>query len=150
MNDHTHAWGFLRTVTWQDVSLVLTVLLVGCILLSLARRMIQRVAERVSPDRRLAILRLVPLLRLAIKLGIAAVIVSILVEPTFRNLSAIVATAGLALAFAFKDYGSSLIAGLGTVVEGTYQPGDWIELDGTYGEVRSINARAVHLVTPDD
>ncbi|MBI1821713.1 MAG: mechanosensitive ion channel family protein [Nitrospirae bacterium] len=32
----------------------------------------------------------------------------------------------------------------------TNQPGDWIEVDGTYGEVKFIGARAMHLVTPDD
>ena len=57
---------------------------------------------------------------------------------------------GLALAFALKDYVSSLLAGLVTVIENTYQPGDWIEVDGAYGEVASINARAVRIVTPDD
>lgn len=150
MNVHPQTWGFLHSATWHDVLLILAVLLVGHIVLSLTRRVMHCIAERVSPDRRLAILRIVPFFRLVIKLCIAIVVISILVEPTFRNVSAIAVTAGLALAFAFKDYGSSLAAGLVTVVEGTYQPGDWIEVDGAYGEVKSINARAVHIVTPDD
>ena len=37
-----------------------------------------------------------------------------------------------------------------TILENTYQPGDWIEVDGTYGEVKSIGMRAVHIVTADD
>ena len=37
-----------------------------------------------------------------------------------------------------------------TIIENTYQPGDWIEFDGTYGEVKAIGTRAVHLVTADD
>ena len=84
------------------------------------------------------------------RIGAALVIVPILIEPTFQNVIALLASVGLALAFAFKDYGSSLVAGLVTVLENTYQPGDWIEVDGAYGEVKSINARTVHLVTPDD
>ena len=32
----------------------------------------------------------------------------------------------------------------------SYQPGDWIELGGVYGEVKSIDLRAVRIVTPDD
>ena len=37
-----------------------------------------------------------------------------------------------------------------TIVENTYQPGDWIEFDGAYGEVKTIGTRAVHVVTADD
>jgi len=42
------------------------------------------------------------------------------------------------------------VAGLVTVLEGTYQPGDWIQVEGAYGEVRSIGMRAVRIVTSDD
>jgi len=42
------------------------------------------------------------------------------------------------------------VAGLVTVLENTYQPGDWIEVDGAYGEVKSMAGRAIHLVTADD
>src|SRR5208283_346911 len=45
---------------------------------------------------------------------------------------------------------SSVVAGFVTVMENTFQPGDWIELDGSYGEVKSMAGRAVHLVTTDD
>ena len=60
------------------------------------------------------------------------------------------ASVGLALAFAFKDYGGSLVAGVVTVLENNYQPGDWIELGGAYGEVKSIELRATRIVTADD
>src|SRR5436309_1858032 len=41
-------------------------------------------------------------------------------------------------------------AGLAAVLENAYQPGDWIELKGVYGEVKAIDLRAVRLVTADD
>lgn len=47
-------------------------------------------------------------------------IVPILVQPTFQSVVALLASLGLALAFALKDYGNSLVAGLVTVFEGTY------------------------------
>lgn len=141
--------GIFRKLTWQDMLLVLAVLLLAHVLVTLVRSSFRKLAERV-PSRRLAILRLTPVLLLTLRIGAAIVIVPILIEPTFHNVIALVASVGLALAFAFKDYGSSLVAGLVTVLENTYQPGDWIEVDGAYGEVKSINARAVHLVTPDE
>ena len=63
---------------------------------------------------------------------------------------ALVASVGLALAFALKDFASSVAAGLVTILEHTYQSGDWIEVDGAYGEVKKVGLRAVHIVTPDD
>lgn len=36
------------------------------------------------------------------------------------------------------------------MLEGTYQPGDWIHVEDAYGEVRSIGMRAVRIVTLDD
>jgi small conductance mechanosensitive channel len=98
----------------------------------------------------LVILRTAPLARLAIGIAGIAIIVPILIEPTFENVVALVAAISLALAFALKDYASCLAAGIVTIIEHTYQPGDWIELDGTYGEVKAIGTRAVHFVTADD
>jgi small conductance mechanosensitive channel len=95
-------------------------------------------------------LRTPPIARLLIDIVAIAIIVPILIEPTFQYVVALLATVALALAFALKDYLSSLVAGLVTVLENTYQPGDWIEVDDTYGEVKAIGLRAVHLVTPDD
>ncbi|MEW6586072.1 MAG: mechanosensitive ion channel domain-containing protein [Nitrospirota bacterium] len=111
---------------------------------------LRHAAEKAPQQLRLTILRAVPITRLLIDIGAIVAIVPILVEPTFRNVITLVAGMGLALAYALKDYGSSLVAGMVTVLENTYQPGDWIEVDGTYGEVKTIGIRAVYLVTPDD
>ena len=77
-------------------------------------------------------------------------IVPVLVEPSFENLFALLGALGIVLGFAFKDYISSLIAGIVTLFEITYRPGDWIEIDGHYGEVREIGMRSTEIVTPDD
>src|SRR5690554_682258 len=62
-------------------------------------------------------------------------VVPVLVEPSFENMVAIFGALGLALGFAFKDYANSLIAGIVTLYEMPYRPGDWIEVNGQYGEV---------------
>src|SRR5260370_1768518 len=49
-----------------------------------------------------------------------------------------------------QDYEASFVAGPVKVLAKTYQPGDWIEVDGAYGEVKSIDGRAIRIVTADD
>jgi len=150
MREDLDRWGVFYKLTWKHVLLVLAVLLSARLLSSLVRWALRHAAEKAPPRLRLAILRLIPLTRLVLGVGAVVVAVPILVEPTLRNVVTLVASVGLALAFALKDYGSSLVAGLATVLENTYQPGDWIEVDGIYGEVKSIDSRAVRIMTPYD
>jgi small conductance mechanosensitive channel len=150
MNEVGRHLGFLRELTWRDILVVLVVLL-GCSLLVLAvRQILRRTAESAPSHWRLLILRTAPIARLLIWIAGIAIIVPLLVEPTFQDVVALVAAVSLALAFALKDYVSCVIAGVVTIIENTYQPGDWIEIDGAYGEVTAIGSRAVHIVTADD
>jgi small-conductance mechanosensitive channel len=95
-------------------------------------------------------LRFIPLVRLSIWLLALTLLVPIFIDPSLQNVMTLLASLGLVLAFVLKDYASSLVAGLVTVLENPYQPGDWIEMDGVYGEVKLISLRAVHLVTSED
>ena len=56
----------------------------------------------------------------------------------------------MALGFAFKDYVSSLIAGVVAILERPYRPGDWIKIGPHYGEVRTVGLRAIRIRTADD
>jgi small conductance mechanosensitive channel len=150
MNDHPEAWGLLRKLTWDDALLAVAVLVAAQVLVSVIQWVLRHLAEKASPHLRLGILRTVPIARLLVRIGAIVLVVSILVEPTFRNVAGLLASIGLVLAFALKDYGSCLVAGVVTVLENVYQPGDWIEVDGAYGEVTSIGIRAVSIVTLDD
>ena len=150
MNYGLSVWGPLEQLIWRDV-LIIAAVLFGAKLLILAMQwQLRQAAERARPHRRLVILRIVPIARLLIRAAAIVAIVPLLVEPTVPNILALSAGLGLAVAYTLKDYGSSAVAGLVTVLENTYQPGDWIEVDGAYGEVKSIAGRAVHLVTADD
>src|SRR5271168_4419599 len=150
MGGADHPLGFLRELTWSHILLVVAILLVCRVLVLAVRRIVRGAAESAPSHRRLLILRIAPLARLLIWIAGIAIIVPILVEPSFEDIVALAATVGLALAFALKDYVSCLIAGIVTIVENTYQPGDWIEIDGAYGEVKVVGTRAVHIVTADD
>ena len=150
MNYSLSAWEHLENLVWRDVLIVVAALFLARLLILVMQWTLRRAAEKARPHRRLTILRIVPIARLLIRAAAIVLIVPLLVEPTFRNILALSAGLGLALAYTLKDYGSSFVAGLIVVLEKTYQPGDWIEVDGTYGEVKSIAGRAVHLVTADD
>src|SRR5208282_4401878 len=150
MNESARQLGDLRELTWSHVFLVLAIL-VGCrLLIGIVRWFVHRAAEGAPSRWRLLILRTAPIATLLIAIAGIAIIIPILVEPTFDDIIALIATVALALAFALKDYVSCLAAGVVTILENTYQPGDWIEIDGAYGEVKTIGTRAVHIVTADD
>src|SRR5258708_6085953 len=150
MNQSVSAWGHLEKLAWRDVLVMATVLILARLLIFVMRWTLRRMSENAQPHRRLTILRISPILRLLIRATAIVVIVPLVVEPTVPNVLTLSAGLGLALAYTLKDYGSSVVAGLVTVLENTYQPGDWIEVDGAYGEVKSMAGRAVHLVTADD
>jgi small conductance mechanosensitive channel len=139
-----------RSLTWQHVLIVLAVLVGARALVEVIRRVVRRAAESAPSHRRLLFLRLAPIAKVLIGIAAIAIIIPVLVEPTFDDVVALIATVAIALAFALKDYVSSLAAGIVAILENTYQPGDWIEFDGTYGEVKTIGMRAVHIVTADD
>ncbi|MGH7591849.1 MAG: mechanosensitive ion channel family protein [Gemmatimonadales bacterium] len=146
----TSSWDLFQPLTWGHVLAVVGIVVVAQLLGALVRRAFRAAAERAAPRYRLVILRVSPILRLALGIAALVLIIPILVEPTLENVAMLVAGVGLAIAFALKDYVSALVAGLVAVLENVYQPGDWIELAGTYGEVRAITLRAVHLVSADD
>lgn len=143
-------WSVFRNLLWNDVLLVLGIFLLSRLAIAAAEKLLVGLAEKVPARRRLFVLRAMPYAKLLIGLAAVVVIVPMLIEPTFRNLTALSASVGLALAFTLKDYGSSLAAGMTAVFENTYQPGDWITVDGNYGEVKSIGPRATRIVTADD
>jgi len=140
----------LKNLFWRDVLLILCVLVLAKLITFFVQGFMRWLAEKIPSRLRLSVLRMVPFVRLLIGIGTVVIIVPVLVEPTFQNIATVAASLGLALAYTLKDYGSSFAAGWVSILENVYQPGDWIEVDGTYGEVKSIRARATRIVTADD
>lgn len=126
------------------------VIVVSWFTIFMSQRLLPWLANKFPGRIRLFILGFVPLLRLIVIIIAFVIIVPQIIEPSFENFVALFGAVGLALGFAFKDYISSLIAGVVSLYEMPYNPGDWIEFDGAYGEVKEINMRSVKIVTPDD
>ncbi len=137
---------------WNDIQLLEAVaaLAAGIALLLAIKWLVPWLARRL-PDRfRLWILPWEPILRITILLILLAYIVPLFIYPTSENLLAVFATLGLAFGFAFKDYASSIIAGVVALYERPYPNGDWVKIEDTYGEVKSNDLRTVHILTPND
>jgi small-conductance mechanosensitive channel len=150
MNQIGQYLGSVRSLTWPHVIAIVAIVLASIALIRLVLPFAYRVAERAPSKRRLKILRTAPLVRLLVWMAAITAIVPILVEPTLDDVLGLIAWVAIVLAFALKDYVACVVAGLMTVLENTYQPGDWIELNGVYGEVKMTGIRAVHVVTSDD
>lgn len=117
---------------------------------ALIKKMMPMLSGKLPPRFRHYLLPMTPLCRLFIMTLTVIVIVPLIVRPSLQNLVAIFGTVGLALGFAFKDFASSIIAGIVAIYEQPYRVGDRISIDGIYGEVQAINLRSLRLITPED
>lgn len=133
----------------QQLEILVIVVLAG-LAIALVHWLLPWIAKRLPGRLRLYLLPSVPVLRLLILIVAIAAIVPLVIKPTLQNMITILGAAGIALGFAFKDYVSSIIAGVVAVYERPYRPGDWVKINDAYGEVRSVGLRALQIVTPDD
>ena len=116
--------GALGTISRASIVRILLVVAVASALVFGSQRLLPWLASKLSGRRRLFILATVPALRLVIISSATLLIFARVIEPSIENVIALLGAAGLALGFAFKDYVSSLIAGVVAVYEAPYRPGD--------------------------
>lgn len=137
---------------WQDINLLqIAVIVIGVwITIAIIRRLLPFLAERAPSQLRLYLLAAVPVIRLLLMTLAVAWIIPLVFNVTFQNFLVIAGGASVAIGFAFKDYVSSLIAGVVAVFERPYRPGDWVEINDDYGEVQSVGLRAIRLRTAED
>lgn len=136
----------------QDISFLQIGVIVVSLWLSifLIRRVFPFLAERGPSQIRLYLLGAVPILRLLLMVLGLLLITPIVFNINFQNFLVIAGGASVAIGFAFKDYVSSLIAGVVAIFEKPYRPGDWVQIEGDYGEVQHVGLRAIRLITPND
>lgn len=138
--------------SWDDINFVLiaAIVIVAALLFNGVKRGVPWVASRLPERFRFYLLPWVPMLRVLVLVVAIAQVTPLIIQPTPENLFAFFGAAAVAIGFAFKDYVSSIIAGIVALFEQPYRVGDWIEVDGDYGEVQSIGLRAIRILTPDD
>jgi len=140
----------LRDVQDIDFVQIFIIIVVAWLLAKGVELFLPWLAERVPGRLRLYILPSVPVVRLLILLIAIAKILPLVVNLTFHNSLAILGASGLAVGFALKDYMSGIVAGIVALYERPYRQGDWVQVDGAYGEVQTVKLRALRLLTPDD
>ena len=147
VDDYSRLFNKLDTAALVELALVVA----GAILLIvLSQKGLNWAANRLHGQHRFRVFALVPLVRLAILIVAISMAVPIVIDPSLQNMIALLGAVGLAIGFALKDYVSSLIAGVVAAVEMPYRPGDWVEIEGVYGEVTHVGMRTIEVVTPDD
>lgn len=139
-----------REITTTKLAQAIIVLGLAYGAISLIDRIIDWLSERVPRQLRLTVKQSLPFWR-ALILGFTLVtLINLFLKLSSSNVLAITGTVAVALGFAFKDYASSVIAGLIALFETPYQVGDRIAIAGHYGEVISYGLRGIRLQTPDD
>jgi small conductance mechanosensitive channel len=129
---------------------ILLTLLIAWALVAAVERVFPWLAERLPGRFRFYLLPVAPVLRILILVIAGVRVVGYLIQPTVQNVFAITGAFAVAIGFAFKDYVSSIIAGIVALYEQPYRPGDWVKIDDDYGEVKTVGLRAVQIITPDD
>lgn len=107
-------------------------------------------SEQVPRRFRLLIKQSVPFLKGVILIVTISYLVNLFVNLSDTDLLALTGTIAVALGFAFKDYVSSIIAGVVTLFEGPFRMGDRVKIGDHYGEVVDYGLRGMRLRTPDD
>lgn len=136
----------------QDISFgkVGLIILATWAAITVAHKVLPFLAARGPSQLRLYLLGAVPIIRLALLTVAILWVIPIIFNITFQNFLVISGAVSVAVGFAFKDYVSSLIAGVVAIVERPYRPGDWVSIGGDYGEVRSVGMRSIEVRTPAD
>ncbi len=140
----------IRDLEEIDIPNIVLIVVSAWALMKVIERFFPWLAERLPVRFRFYILPMVPVLRLVIIIATVVLLVPEIIQPKFENLVAIMSAIGVAVGFAFKDYISSLAAGMVAVYERPYRPGDWVKIGDAYGEVKAVEARALRMVTLDD
>lgn len=137
---------------WDEIPVLeaLLVLVAGFLLILAIKWSFPRFTKRLPGRFRLWVLPWEPVLRMGVLLLMIAWLIPLFIHPTPENVLAISGALAVVLGFAFKDYASSLIAGVVALYERPYRNGDWVKIEDTYGEVKSLDLRTVQILTPDD
>lgn len=124
--------------------------LIAYALLLIIRSSADTLSEKVPRRNRLIIKQTVPFLKGFVLVLTLAYLLKIYVNLTGSNLFALTGVIAVTIGFAFKDYASSIVAGVVNLIERPFRMGDRVQIGNYYGEVVDYGLRGLQLQTPDD
>ncbi|WP_446367336.1 mechanosensitive ion channel family protein [Coleofasciculus sp. G3-WIS-01] len=140
----------LTNITLQKIFRSLVVILIAYGSIFAIQWLTSWISERVPRRFRLLIKQSLPFLKGLILILTVSYLLNLFLNLSQENLLALTGTIAIALGFAFKDYVSSIIAGVVALFEATYRVGDRIQIEDHYGEVVDYGLREIRIQTPDD
>jgi len=126
------------------------VMIATYLILKLLDRLVIWLSERIAKGWRLRVKQFLPFLRMVLLTAVTVFLMNLFLNLSKENILAVTGTIAVALGFAFKDFASSIIAGIVGLFESPYGVGDRIKIGDYYGEVISYGLRSVQIQTPDD
>lgn len=138
-----------KITTWK-ISQGLIVLVISFILIKVIDKLVIWLSEQVAKEWRLRVKQFLPFFRMMVLTFTIVLLMNLFLNLSRDNLVAVTGTVAVALGFAFKDYVSSIIAGIVGLFEAPYRVGDRIQIEDFYGEVVSYGLRGIRLQTPED
>ena len=137
-------------ITTGKVAQALFVLLATYLILRLLDKLVLWLSEKTAKEWRLRVKQFLPFLRMVVLTIVIVFLMNLFLNLSRDNILAVTGTVAVALGFAFKDYASSIIAGIVGLFESPYGVGDRIKIGKHYGEVTSYGLRSFRIKTPDD
>ena len=115
----------LTKITTLKITKAIIILLACYIVLGLIDKLVDWVSERIAKEWRLQVKQFIPFLRTMILTITIVTLMNLFLNLSPENVIAVTGAAAVALGFAFKDYASSIIAGIVGIFEGSYRVGDY-------------------------
>ena len=140
----------ITDITNWKITQGLIVLVISYITITITDKLIIWVSEQVAKEWRLRVKQFLPFLRMMVLTITIILLMNLFLNLSRDNLVAVTGTVAVALGFAFKDYISSIIAGIVGLFEAPYRVGDRVQIEDYYGEVTSYGLRGIRLQTPED
>ncbi len=134
----------------EKIALAVLVLLGTYLTLKLIDQLINWLSERIAKEWRLRVKQFLPFLRMVLLTIVTVFLMNLFLNLSRDNILAVTGTVAVALGFAFKDFASSIIAGIVGLFESPYRVGDRIKIGDHYGEVISYGLRSIRIQTPTD
>ena len=135
--------------TWK-IAQGLLVVVVSFVVIKVIDKFVTWISEKVAKEWRLRVKQFLPFVRTLVLTFTTVTLMNLFLNLSQDNLLAVTGTIAVALGFAFKDYASSVIAGIIGLFEAPYRVGDRVKIEDSYGEVVAYGLRGFRLRTPDD